>query len=777
MKWTCWQALLCGLILSGTIRADGALPFPQPGWRCATSEQPDTRAWIEQALDFARLRQQAVIPAAVPISASFTESGRTQKLLIYRSHRGLHAVNLQTGEPAWQVDSPLSLDLLRSSPLGGPDLNRWVRDYQNTLQQPTLLFESSTAGTLSSDQLHVYAIEDLEVTPPPLPHYQADTRFSSRLRAYELATGKPKWDVDGRDEKQHELTSSWILGPPLPLAGKLCVLTQKDQDLRLVCLDPHKGTVLATRTLAAVRDRMQSSLRRRQAVHLAEGDGVLVCPTNVGVILGVDAATWDLNWVYPYREQATPTPSDGYELVSGGTYGPPHGFVLGPGGRFVQAAWLRPHWQVSRPVIQDGKVVFTAPDAGAVHCLNLKDGSRVWSQERRYDDLYLAGVVNGKVLIVGTHQVRALSLATGKPLWSLQVGVPSGQGVARNNVYYLPLRAEARSGEPAICAIDVDRGTIHARTTLRQREAPGNLIFAQGMVVAQGLGEIVAYSRLDTRLAQVEETLKNNSDDITALAARGKELQGKRVEALEKYLEFAARADRDKLISLAEEPNVRVSAAVWAQGRIRAMLASATPEEQNRLDQHAAGLWQEWQARRSLGDLRTFVEVFGWLSRSGKEARLQLAERLLDDPERRSQLEAERHLYLLRGPGEEPALQARGAGVSGPAEYPARPAPGRGPLLSAAAARFRRSACPRRQDRGRPLRRAGHGQAVPALPGRAGTVGQRQGADHRGAGRLPASQPGLPSGTARRAAAILSGEQADGGLAVARAARPRPGRQ
>ncbi len=89
------------------------------------------------------------------------------------------------------------------------------------------------------------------------------------------------------------------------------------------------------------------------------------------------------------------------------------------------------------------------------------------------------------------------------------------------------------------------------------------------------------------------------------------------------------------------------------------MFASATPEERQRLDQRTAALWQELQGRKSFDALRGFVEGFGSLSRTGKEARLKLAERLLDDPDPLSLLEAERHLYLLRGPGEEPALQAQ----------------------------------------------------------------------------------------------------------------------
>ena len=62
------------------------------------------------------------------------------------------------------------------------------------------------------------------------------------------------------------------------------------------------------------------------------------------------------------------------------------------------------------------------------------------------------------MLIVGKKSVRGLSLERGETLWTLETGVPSGQGVASDNVYYLPLKETARGKEPAICLIDVDKG-------------------------------------------------------------------------------------------------------------------------------------------------------------------------------------------------------------------------------------------------------------------------------------------------------------------------------
>ena len=126
------------------------------------------------------------------------------------------------------------------------------------------------------------------------------------------------------------------------------------------------------------------------------------------------------------------------------------------------------------------------------------------------DDLYLAGVFNGKVLIVGKKPCRALSLANGEPLWTVETGLPSGQGIASDNIYYLPLEGGRQSKEPEICAIDVETGRRHGHTKSRKKvpateqgsEVPGNLLFYEGDVLSQTATEVVAFPQLKVKLAR-----------------------------------------------------------------------------------------------------------------------------------------------------------------------------------------------------------------------------------------------------------------------------------
>src|SRR5262249_8764736 len=344
----------------------------------------------------------------------------------------------------------------------------------------------------------------------------------NRLQAFGLRSGKMTWELGGKSDKSDkkdapDFSDTYFLGAPLPMHGKLYVLTEKNQDLRLLCLEAATGEVSWSQTLAATQHRLSQDIYRRfQAVHLAYGEGVLVCPTNQGAILGVDLLTHSLVWAVPYREKGQLTPQE-EQLIRQGQMPPPPGWNGGKGNPGLT------EWKVTAPIIQDSKVVFAAPDAGGLFCLNLKDGSLLWKVNRGDDDLYLAGVFKGKVVIVSKDKCRALNLEDGKQAWSVETGVPSGQGVASDNVYYLPLRSPASGPDkgPAVWSIDLNKGEVAARTKSRKQEVAGNLLFYEGDVVSQTVDEVACFPQLKIKLTQMNELLQKNPNDPVGLTDRG----------------------------------------------------------------------------------------------------------------------------------------------------------------------------------------------------------------------------------------------------------------
>lgn len=535
-----------------TAMLPGGTPFLEPAWKQKMVLTEPTSTRIKMAETALATRNQPLLSAFSPVTATMTKGEKTTPLLIYRSYWGIHVVNMLTGKFVWDSPSDWSLDRIigatgreRDSAKVGA-YSTWLDYFSPSSVRPQVLFENSVLATLSADNKMVYAVEDIAI-PPPQAHVMVNPGMAggmaggnwgtdvqaaimhNKLQAFDLnKDGKLAWEIGSRDGKA-PLDDSFFLGPPLPLNNRLYVLTEKQQELRLATIDPTSGVLIGMQPLANTKDfkLWQDPIRRMQACHLAYAEGVLVVPTNAGAVFGVDLLSNSLLWAYPYRERATPAANAAPGLegrVIG--RGLPAGMII-VDGRLVPARTSETFWMVTAPAVAEGKTVFTAPDAKEIHCVDLRTGGRVWSQTRRPDDLYLGGVYGSKVIIVGKTRTRALSLARGDVMWELETGLPSGQGAAGapnangDIIYYLPVREAVNTREPEICAINVTRGIVHAHTRSRKKEVPGNLLFYEGNVLSQTHTDVVAYPQLELQLAKMDAELKDKPTDPVALTERG----------------------------------------------------------------------------------------------------------------------------------------------------------------------------------------------------------------------------------------------------------------
>lgn len=476
-------------------------PLLEPHWRIATTEGTVARSWLALAM-----RQPAdegpSLPASVPIAAG--------SRLIFRSHAGVQALDARTGQRMWKTALPRSLETLLADPGSKVQLERWFHMYQGSGSQ---LEQNSIQGTLSSDGQLVYAIDDLPLPPHPQHfmemeagrrHYFGPLRdaiYHNRLCALDAATGQVVWMAGGRGRGvPAELADAYFLGPPLPLDSGVFALVEKNQDIQLVCLSGEHGEVLWSQHLASATDKMLLSRTRRvDAVHLAYQDGLLICPTHAGVVVGVDLLSRGLAWAQTYPQHIQQQ-TDGDEPLMGQIdLGPP-----------------RRSWRACAPLLADGRVVLTTPDGDGIRCLRQSDGAILWQAVCGADAIYVAAVYQGKVLIIGRFGCRALSLATGQPLWELPTAVPAGQGVlaAGAGVYYLPLE----SGD--LLAINLDYPRASTRIARRGDVRPGNLFFHEGILWSQSATELVAFGPALPRLAVLDERLRSKPDDADTLLER-----------------------------------------------------------------------------------------------------------------------------------------------------------------------------------------------------------------------------------------------------------------
>lgn len=142
------------------------------------------------------------------------------------------------------------------------------------------------------------------------------------------------------------------------------------------------------------------------------------------------------------------------------------------------------------------------------------------------------------------------------------------------------------------------------------------------------------------------------------LIAKGREAQGKLLEAFEGYMTFGTLAGNRELLDVPDQVNTTVRPDVWSRGRIVSMLKKATPEQRKPIEDKIEAEWKVAKQSNDAEKIRGFVRVFGGMLSVGNEARLFLADRLLTTNNEEDVREASGILTVLRDGGE-PSLAAR----------------------------------------------------------------------------------------------------------------------
>ena len=420
---------------SHTGTGDGGTPFLDPLFTKPLLFRREGIArqgaeWVAQSLEAAfkkadPAKREVHLPGFFPVTAN--------GMVVYRAYDGVYAVASQdglmwqgkpraAGELLWIAEAEGGAQSIMSAEDSGVPLTAWNQFWGP--RSPAVLFENALLGSLSHDGRLAYYVDDLAVPPQPpvnnpnmgipqpAPGAASSTKLGAkqnynRLTAVNLDTGKLVWTLGGpegvplKDDEEEKTTDTqlltenvFFLGPPLAVNGRLYVLYERKSQVKLACLDPARILVglppadgktpphrypelLWTQNLGDSSTSLRTDTPRRvQAAYLAYSDGVLVCPTNCGVVVGVDVSARRLLWARYYG-----SPTDPKTLPGGGGFGPP-GVVFGGGMRGgVPVAQPIPidRWRAATPIVTAGKVLVTAHDSDQLQCLDLRTGESLWA--------------------------------------------------------------------------------------------------------------------------------------------------------------------------------------------------------------------------------------------------------------------------------------------------------------------------------------------------------------------------------------------------------------
>ena len=469
-------------------------PLPVVRWRAAVVADPAARAEFREAADSVRRAGGALLPAWRPLGAA--------GLALARTTEGAVAVDAATGAVRWRTEP--DEDRRRAS------VYRYRRDRDAGLPGESnavvaAMSRDAASGTLSSDGTRLFLLERGPDPGGRTYYYGRSDAAPVRLAAYRLADGRRDWEVGG--EERGEIfdlpLAGWrVLGAPVADGGDLFCVAERvaaagKKRIALFCLNPATGEPRWDVTVAYADAAIEEDVTRaKYGVRVAVAGGVVVAPSGVGWVAGVDRLT---------REAAVGAAGGG---PAGRPAGPPRRVRVPrgpPESNGVEREPLGAFWTPGPPLVAGRTVVFAPPAEDRLYAFDLLTGEPPWRPRRRGPWQAVAGVIPaatlaaadggeveeekaGAVVLVGGKAVAAVSLGrSGDRLWSVPCE-PTG----------LPLIAGARVFVPAaggrLLTVDAATGAV-LRDAARgdDGEELGTLGSAGGRLVALGPGGLIGF--------------------------------------------------------------------------------------------------------------------------------------------------------------------------------------------------------------------------------------------------------------------------------------------
>ena len=435
--------------------------------------------------------------------------------------------------------------------------------------------------------------------------------------------------TDSITEEERFLGETWFLGAPLPLYGRLNVIGENAGILRLFVLDGRNGKLIRQQPLLQPSLPFENDyLRRYYGLTPSAANGILYCPTGLGMVAALDATTTVPLWCFSYF---TPPKEDPNVRNMRNMRFP---FSFNATNEDFQRMFSQTGWQSPCLMIDGNRLILAPPDVPALFCLDAVTGKLLWQKEnlKRQDTLYVACIRNGKVYVVTPISMLALSLEDGTPVWKDTLAsvrteqdrlaavanqderppdqpslmfpqgvVPSGLGIQNDTQYFLPL------SDGSVAVVDLDKGTLETvvplptvsrrspmipinegplptLTSWRNDTSLGNLVGLQGFFFSQAPLWVSCFDQFEPLKKRTEALLAIDPNDAVALTQLGRirRAEGNVSEAIalfrrslgQKKSELATTLLRETLLDA-----IRTDYATWESAAAELESLAEFPEE------------------------------------------------------------------------------------------------------------------------------------------------------------------------------------------------------
>jgi len=500
---------------SGSRLIQGTSPVVAPLWK-ADYFQGDVPRYIDEYLREWEGAQKVVDQPSSPATYPIVVGGR----VIFRDAAGVRCTNAVDGKAEWSF--PCRHNLISE-----------VRERNNVFSRRRLpsgmnhanqlpVATNSLMGTISSDGHLVFAVDEIshgsETDTELLDIPGLFNHYRNRLLALQVGTSDPKGHLVWANEGtiHHEASTSGrpsidaakrnapgqarnlnFLGPPLPGTTELLCMTEVEDEIHLTALAPRTGAILWTQPLCVLERSEQLDPERRETACIpSRSGGIVVCPTNTGLLVAVDQARAKLMWA-AYVDDVV---DRNLPQSRGGTKATAYNY-----GGFL------PYCQIARDC-----VVYLSSRSNELFCLDLMTGRVLWKVSRG-DAEFVGAVVSGRVLIVGRQGCRCYSLDDGRELWTNTVASPVGCGLPVGSHYVLPLETGR------VACVDLETGRDDGTSILRSDISLGHLAGDGDCIYSLSQRGIVAFPQVHhslSRLGTVKGVqLSQRQQDIVRAAA------------------------------------------------------------------------------------------------------------------------------------------------------------------------------------------------------------------------------------------------------------------